>query len=147
MMDTYLPTPTAVVNGQAVRMTLDRGFARITREWRSGDVVHIYFPMPVQRLVANPKVADTQGRIALQRGPLIYALESEDNGPDLERLRIPTDADIRTVVRNDLLGGIQVLAGDGADVGGSGKPRPFIAIPYFAWANRGPSEMRVWVRQ
>jgi uncharacterized protein len=147
MMDTNLPTPTAVVNGQAVRMTLDRGFARITREWRSGDVVHIYFPMPVQRLVAHPKVADTQGRVALQRGPLIYALESEDNGPDLERLRIPADADIRTVVRNDLLGGIQVLAGDGADVGGSGKPRPFVAIPYFAWANRGPSEMRVWVRQ
>ncbi len=147
MMDTNLPTPTAVVNGQAVRMTLDRGFARITREWRSGDVVHIYFPMPVQRLVAHPKVADTHGRVALQRGPLVYALESEDNGPDLERLRIPVDADIRTVVRNDLLGGIQVLAGDGTDVGGSGKPRPFVAIPYFAWANRGPSEMRVWVRQ
>ncbi len=147
LMDTNLPTPTAVVNGQAVRITLDRGFARIAREWRSGDVVHIHFPMPVQRLVAHPKVADTHGRIALQRGPLVYALESVDNGPDLERLRIPVDADIRTVIRNDLLGGIQVLAGDGTDVGGSGKPRPFVAIPYFAWANRGPSEMRVWVRQ
>ena len=147
MVDPNVPTPTAVVNGQALRMAFDRGFARITREWRSGDVVHIYFPMPVQRVVAHPAVADTTGRVALQRGPLVYALESVDNGPALENLRIPADADIKTVVRNELLGGIQVLVGDGIDAGSGAKPRPFVAIPYFAWANRGPSEMRVWIRQ
>jgi DUF1680 family protein len=146
MADTNLPTPTAIVNGQAVRMGFDRGFARITREWRSGDVVHIYFPMPVQRIVAHPAVADATGRVALQRGPLIYAFESADNGPNLDALRIPPDAEIRPAVRNDLLGGLEVLTGTGLE-GEPAHARPFVAIPYFAWANRGAGEMRVWIRQ
>jgi DUF1680 family protein len=144
-VDANVAAPNAVVNGQAVRMAFDRGFARITREWRSGDVVHIYFPMPVQRVVAHAAVADTQGRVALQRGPLVYAFESVDNGADLESLRIPADAEIRAAVRNDLFGGIEVLTGRGLDA--KGQPRPFTAIPYFAWANRGPGEMRVWAHQ
>jgi DUF1680 family protein len=145
MVDTDLPSPTAVVNGQMVRVTRDRGFARITREWRSGDVVHVYLPMPVQRVVAHPAVADARDRIALQRGPLVYAFEGIDNGPGLDTLRIPADVEIAATVRNDLLGGLQVLTGTGLD--SQSQPRPFTAIPYFAWANRTPGEMRVWVRQ
>jgi DUF1680 family protein len=128
-----------------VRVTRDRGFARITREWRSGDVVHVYLPMPVQRVVAHPAVADARDRIALQRGPLVYAFEGIDNGPGLDTLRIPADVEIAATVRNDLLGGLQVLTGTGLD--SQSQPRPFTAIPYFAWANRTPGEMRVWVRQ
>ena len=145
LLDTNLPTPTAVVNGQAVRITLNRGFARIARD-RAATSFTSTSPC---RSSASSRIPRWPIRIAQRPAtrPLVYALESVDNGPDLERLRIPVDADIRTVIRNDLLGGIQVLAGDGTDVGGSGKPRPFVAIPYFAWANRGPSEMRVWVRQ
>jgi uncharacterized protein len=145
VLDPNVPAPTAVVNGQAVRMAFDRGFARIAREWRSGDVVHIHFPMPVQRVAAHPAVAETTGSVALQRGPLVYAFESADNGPDLENLRIPADADIRAVVRRELLGGIGVLTGQGVDA--KGQPRPFTAIPYYAWANRGAGELRVWLRQ
>jgi uncharacterized protein len=146
MVDTNLPAPTAIVNGQAVRMGFDRGFARITREWRSGDVVHIYFPMPVQRIVAHPAVADANGRVALQRGPLIYAFEGADNGPTLDALRLPPDAEIRAAVRHDLLGGVRVLTGTGIE-GEPPQARPFVAIPYFAWANRGAGELRVWIRQ
>ena len=88
MVDSNLPTPTAMVNGQAVRMTLDRGFARITREWRSGDVVHIYFPMPVQRLVAHPKVADTRPRRLATRAADLRARErGQRPGP-----RAPADS-------------------------------------------------------
>ena len=146
MVDTNLPAPTAIVNGQAVRMGFDRGFARITREWRRGDVVHIYFPMPVQRIVAHPAVAEANGRVALQRGPLIYAFESADNGLNLDALRIPPDAEIRAAIRDDLLGGIEVLTGTGI-AGEPAQARPFVAIPYFAWANRGAGDMRVWIRQ
>lgn len=145
MLDPNVPAPTAVVNGQAVRMAFDRGFARITREWRPGDVVHVYFPMPVQRVVAHPALIDTTGRVALQRGPLVYAFESADNGSGLENLRIPADAEIRAAARADLLGGIEVLTGEG--VGADGRPRAFTAIPYYTWANRGAGEMRVWLRQ
>lgn len=145
--DTDLPAPTAVVNGQAVRMTVDRGFARITREWRSGDVVHVYFPMPVQRLMAHSAVADARGRIALQRGPVVYAFESADNGANLEALRVPREADVRPSFRPELLGGVTVLTGTGVDRTAGGQPRAFVAIPYFAWANRGSGEMRVWIAE
>ena len=143
-VDTNLPAATAVVNGRAVRIAVDRGFARITREWRSGDVIHMYFPMPVQRLQAHPAVVDARGRIALQRGPLVYAFESADNGAGLDTLRIPRDADIRPAFRADLLGGLTVLTGTGRDAAAS-RARPFVAIPYFAWANRRAGEMRVWI--
>lgn len=143
-----VPTPTAIVNGQAVRMRVDRGFARITRAWEPGDVVHLYFPMPVQRVLAHPAVADNRDRAAFQRGPLIFALEGIDNGADLDRLQVPLDADVSASFRRDLLGGLLVLSGTGHHVGASGtKARPFVAVPYFAWANRGPAEMRVWIRQ
>jgi DUF1680 family protein len=142
--DTALPAPTAVVNGQAVRIAVERGFARITREWRSGDVVHLYLPMPVQRLVAHSAVVEARGRVALQRGPLVYAFESADNGSGLDELRIPRQAEIRPVFRADLLGGVTVLTGAGVDRAG-GQSRPFVAVPYFSWANRGTGEMRVWI--
>lgn len=141
------PAPAITVNGEAVRMTLDRGFARITREWRRGDVVHVYLPMPVQRVLAHDAVEPNRGRLALQRGPLVYALESIDNGPALDRLTIPHDADITATFRADILGGIEVLTGEGIESTGSDpRPRPFVAVPYFAWANRGKGEMQVWTR-
>jgi DUF1680 family protein len=61
------PPPTLIVNGQTVRMTFDRGFAKVTREWRSGDVVHVYFPMPEHRVLP-----DAAGCPTMQRGPLIF---------------------------------------------------------------------------
>lgn len=144
--DPNVPAPTAVVNGQAVRMVLDRDFARITRAWRAGDVVHIYFPMPVHRVLAHPAVIDARGRAAFQRGPLVYALEEADNGAGLDALRVPLDAEVTAAFKPDLLGGVNILTGTGADTAtGTGRPRPFAAVPYFAWANRGAGEMRVWI--
>ena len=70
------------------------------------------------------------------------------NGPGLESLRVPLDAEVRASFKPDLLGGAIVLAGTGHQVGGTEtRPRPFVAIPYFAWANRGRGEMRVWLRR
>jgi DUF1680 family protein len=103
--------------------------------------------MPVQRLVAHPAVADAVGRIALQRGPIVYAFESADNGINLDALVIPADVGIRPSFRADLLGGITVLTGTGLDRAANGGARPFVAIPYFAWANRGAGEMRVWIAE
>jgi uncharacterized protein len=141
-----VPAPTAIVNGEAVRIRVDRGFARITRAWQKGDVVHIYFPMPVQRVLAHPAVADDRDRAAFQRGPLIFALEGIDNGPDLDRLRVPLDADVQASFKPNLLGGLMVLTGTGL-AGDGAQPRPFTAVPYFAWANRGAAEMLVWIKQ
>jgi DUF1680 family protein len=142
-----VPAPTAVVNGEAIRIRVERGFARMTRPWRSGDVVHIHFSMPVQRVLAHPAVADDRDRAAFQRGPLIFALEGIDNGPDLDSLHVPLDADVRAPFKPDLLGGLTVLTGTGrSDETSGGAARPFTAVPYFAWANRGAGEMRVWIK-
>jgi uncharacterized protein len=130
-----VPAPTVIVNGEAVRVRVERGFARVTREWRTGDVVHIYLPMPVHRVRAHAAVAENRGRAAIQRGPLVYALEAVDNGSGLDELVLPLDASLTSSFRPTLLGGVQVVT-DGRR----------LAIPYFAWSNRGPGEMVVWTR-
>ena len=115
--------------------------------WQSGDVIHVHFPMPVQRVLANPLVADDRDRAALQRGPLVYAFESADNGAALDQLQVPLDAGVEAAFRPELLGGVAVLSGTGREPAGDGsRPRPFVAIPYFAWANRGAGEMLVWIK-
>ena len=72
------------------------GFGRITRGWRNEDVVHIYLPMPVRSVLAHPGVAEDRDRAAFQRGPLVFALERVDKKPNLDRLRVPLDAPVRT---------------------------------------------------
>jgi uncharacterized protein len=141
-----VPAPTLIVNGETVRVVFEQGFARVRREWRRGDVVDIHLPMPVHRVLANAYVEANHGRASFQRGPLVYAFESVDNGGNLETLRIARDAEVTTVFRQDLFGGIQTLTGAGRDSRATApQPRPFVAIPYYAWANRGASEMRVWI--
>jgi DUF1680 family protein len=140
-----LPAPTLIVNGEARPIALDRGFARVTREWRPGDVVHVHLPMPVQRVLAHDAVVENRGRAALQRGPLVYALEGVDNGTQLDALELPLDAEIDRAFRRDLLGGVEVLTAAGR-LKGAAAARPVLAVPYFAWANRAPGEMVVWMR-
>jgi DUF1680 family protein len=83
-------------------------------------------------------VKDDAGRAALQRGPLVYAVEAVDNGGTALDLVVPRAAALRARFRADLLNGVEVITGAGS--------RPFTAIPYYAWNNRGQGEMAVWIR-
>jgi uncharacterized protein len=129
------PSPTLLVNGETVPATLDRGFVRVTRKWGSGDVVHIHFPMRVQRVLAHPSVEENRGRAAIQRGPIVYALEQVDHDGPVQGRVVPLDAPLAHRFRPDLLGGVEVLTGPN-----------LLAVPYYAWANRGKGEMVVWLR-
>ena len=114
--------------------------------------------MPVERIYAHPNVRDNLGRSALRRGPLVYCFEDVDN-PDgaFETLSLVDDAAVEAVYDSDLLGGITFLRGTGtafnvADWENSlylQRPRPkrleYTAVPYYAWCNRGPGQMAVWV--
>jgi hypothetical protein len=108
--------------------------------------------MPVRRVVAHPSVQADQGRVALQRGPLVYTAEGADN-PDgkVRNLLLPDEASLATEFRPALLGGVQVITGRavGLAYDAAGKvtrrEQAFTAIPYYAWANRGPGEMLVWL--
>jgi uncharacterized protein len=125
---------------------------RLLRTWKAGDLVELTLPMPVRRIVAHEKVEDDTGRVALQRGPIVYAAEWPDN-PDarVRNLRLPDDVALAREFRPALLNGVEVITGQAVshvvDAQGSTQSRtqPFTAIPYYAWANRGPGEMTVWI--
>jgi hypothetical protein len=142
---------TVRVNGQPVPLNVEKGYARIERSWKSGDVVELRLPMPIRRVVANSAVEADQGRVALQRGPLVYAAEWPDNPGGKVRNLMLTDATaLSTEFRPGLLNGVQVITGratalrNEADGRVATKAQDFTAIPYYAWANRGPGEMIVW---
>ncbi len=114
-------------------------FAHIHRTWQAGDTIHIHFDMPIRQNHAHPKVKGHAGKIAISRGPLVYCLESVDH-PNVDIFNIQVDASsLRTEPAPELLGGITVLRGQTPD----GQPVTF--VPYFLWANRGESNMTVWV--
>jgi uncharacterized protein len=106
--------------------------------------LQVTLPMRVRRVVANPGVKDDAGKAAIQRGPIVYALEGVDNGGRVLGLTVPLDVAFTPTFRPDLLGGVTTLSARLPAAGGE-PARAITAIPYFAWANRGRSEMVVWV--
>jgi DUF1680 family protein len=155
------------VNGEALEGPFPSGsYAEVRRAWRAGDTVHLSLPMPVRRVECHPYVAENAGRVALARGPLLYCVEQADNpGLDLRDLVLSADADPSASFDPELLGGVvaldataEVLAPDGAwedRLYRTVRPGPkgeretvsttLRAVPYYAWANREPGAMRVWL--
>jgi len=105
----------------------------------------ILIPMPVRRVVANPGVTEDAGKAAIQRGPMLYALEAVDNGTGLLALSVPVDTTFTPSFKADLLGGVTTLTAT-LPAAGATPARTITAVPYFAWANRGRGEMVVWIK-
>jgi DUF1680 family protein len=131
------------VNGAPVQAPLDRGYAVIARTWKRGDVVALDLPMAVRRVAADDRVADDRGRVALERGPLVYCAEGADNAGSVLDLVLPDAAALTPRPRPDLFGGIIVV--QAAATTRDGTPKALTAIPYYAWSHRGPGEMAVWL--
>jgi len=115
--------------------------------------------MPIELVRANPEVREDIGCVAIQRGPLVYCLEQVDNNVPLHRIVLPKDVKLKVRFEQDLLNGVVVIRGDAFVVDDSDwdaqlyrvseeqrKRFNISAIPYYAWANRGRGEMRVWIR-
>ena len=140
------------VNGNPFTMDIERGYARIRRRWRRGDVVELDLPMPVRRVICNENVKDNRGKVALERGPLVYCAEWVDNGGGVLDLLLPDSIELESKYQEDMLGGIVIIKGKVFELKKSddGKftgriDRELIAIPYYAWAHRGEGEMAVWL--
>jgi DUF1680 family protein len=149
------------LNGSSIELaaiTRD-GYALIEREWKAGDTLRLDLDMPVERIHAHPDVRADLGRVALSRGPLIYCLEGIDNSVPLHRIRLSEEAKFQPRYAADLLGGVIVLDGmaEAEKIGDwsgtlyrTNPPRlesvRVVAVPYFAWDNREPGEMDVWLR-
>ncbi len=133
-------TASVRVNGKPAALEVVNGFETIRRRWQRGDVVELNLPMSARRVLANDGVADDRGKAAIQRGPLVYAIEGVDNGGRALDVVLPLDAPLRSEFRQDLLNGVEIVTAQ------TGSPaRVVTAIPYFAWANRGKGEMAVWI--
>jgi len=145
--------PTLLVNGEPVALRPQKGYARISRTWRSGDTVQLELPMPVRRVAALDSVEADRGRVALQRGPVVYCVEwPEEPDGHVRNLLLPDDAALEAVFEPDLLHGVTVIRGaarayrkvPGSDELASTEV-PLTAIPYYAWAHRGSGDMAVWL--
>jgi DUF1680 family protein len=138
------------------------GYLAITREWKDGDTLEYELAMPIRAVFANPAIRQLEGRAAIQRGPLVYCLEGVDHGEILLDQISVNSQDIpgfKVAYHKDLLGGVAVIEGSGKvidettwagglynDQAPQEKDIRILAIPYYAWDNREPGEMRVWLR-
>ena len=148
------------VNGQVLNTSglVERGYLRLLREWQPDDEVVLELAMPVERVYANPNVRQNTGRVALQRGPVVYCIEGADHELPVHQISLPRSAELAVQFEPDLLDGVVVITGtahaaDEAKWQGNlyrANPTetcqtPLKAIPYFAWDNRAPGAMQVWL--
>jgi uncharacterized protein len=139
------------INGKPTEYAVEKGYASLQRKWKKGDVIEVKLPMDVQEIVSHEKVENNIGKIALQRGPLVYCAEWVDNFGMTSNLVLPPSATFKSEFKPDLLNGVMVVSTEAIAVGVdnesqvSSKRQPFTAIPYYAWAHRGKGEMAVWL--
>ena len=135
------------VNGQALYPE-NRDYITLNRSWKKGDDIELNFPMDVRRIVANDNAEDDHGKVALERGPIVFCLEGNDqaDGKVFNKYILNT-SDIQAHFEQNLLNGVVVLEGNAKELLQSGeiKDVKFRAIPYSTWNNRGPQQMEVWV--
>lgn len=140
---------TVKVNGEEVAGALDKGYLAIDRKWKKGDRVELEFPMEPRFVAARPEVEADRGRLAVQRGPLVYCAEWPDNdfafGAAVVNPEMPM-----TIRSSDMLGGVTIVDVPAQLVerrdGRLGLSDVKLAmIPYYAWAHRGKGKMAVWL--
>jgi len=147
------------VNGQQVEGTMEQGYLVINRLWKKGDVVEIQMDMPVRTVKADQHVTADRGRIAVERGPLVYCAEGADNASfSVFNFLMPRQPQFTTAERT--INGARAVTftvtalqvgGQTLDTNPQGeavvKPATLTMIPYYAWNHRGPGDMQVWMAQ
>jgi len=158
--DDVLGTYSVKVNGQPVKAELTKGYLNINRQWKKGDVVSIHFDMPVRTVKANGHVVDDRGRVAVERGPLVYCAEGADNKdfsifnflmPRQPRFNVAEHAITNKQSAQTFSVKAITVAGQSVDQNAQGeasvKAATLTMIPYYAWNHRGPGLMEVWMPQ
>ena len=130
---TSIKQPILKINGKVVESTVRDGYFVITKQWKKGEVIEIEFPMEVRMVTADEKVEEDKGKVTLEYGPLVYAVEEADN-PNIDKITINRQDTFTPKMEADLLEGVMTL-----------NKENFKAIPYYAWSNRGIGKMKVWL--
>ena len=149
-----LPSPRFSVNGREVASPpLREGYLLFDRLWKEGDTLALFLPMPVMKIVADPRVEADRGKVAVQRGPLVYCVEGHDVPVPLEELMLPDTARLSPFLTSSLIPGHRMVALRGTALWKPAKkdvkpqPVPLTMIPYYAWDHRGNRGMRVWLQE
>ncbi|MBA2678789.1 MAG: glycoside hydrolase family 127 protein, partial [Ktedonobacteraceae bacterium] len=155
----WCPNARLTLADQDIPFEMRKGYAHVTRTWQTGDVLVLSMEMPVERIYPHPAIRENVGKIALRSGPLLYCLESCDNPLPLHQICVPADAVFEKHFIPDLLGGIMMLNSDVEALETSdwadtlyrttppvATPYKLTALPYHAWDQREPGEMRLWLR-
>jgi len=141
------PNYSISVNGQALYPE-NHDYITLNRKWKKGDVIELNFPMNVRRIVANDNAEDDRGKVALERGPIVYCLEGNDQADGkVFNKYILNASQITAAYDANLLNGVVTLSGEAKQLEQDGtiKDVTFRAIPYSTWNNRGPQQMEIWV--
>ena len=157
-----VPAPKLILNNTIpTPATLEpNGYLAITREWHPGDTLTLTLPLVPRHVYARPEVSENAGRAALLRGPVVYCVEEADNGKNLANVQLPEISSWREKPGEGIFKDFSLLETDSAHAPApcaenaplySGTPQPLVpkrllAVPYALWNNRGPGEMRVWMR-
>jgi DUF1680 family protein len=149
------------INGQKLteKPNLVNGYLQIDRAWSDGDQIELKLAMEILRIQSHPKLRANAGKSAIQRGPLVYCLEEQDNGAILSTISLPANAELTAKFEPNLLGGITTIEGfaqldNTTDWGDelyrtaqtNNRLHQIKAVPYFLWGNRTQGEMTVWIR-
>lgn len=141
------PNYSISVNGRALYPE-NHDYITLNRKWKKGDVIELNFPMNVRRIVANDNAEDDRGKVALERGPIVYCLEGNDQADGkVFNKYILNASEITATYDANLLNGVVTLSGEAKQLEQDGtiKDVTFRAIPYSTWNNRGPQQMEIWV--
>ena len=157
----WCDNPQVALNGEPVAGNVQLGYVYLTRQWQEGDSLILTLPMPVRRVYGNPRVRQQAGKVALQRGPLVYCLEEADNGAELHNLSLPAESTFSVFEGKGLFSHKMLIQAEGFAqravesttqplwqydrAPGTRQPQTLTFIPWFSWANRGEGEMRIWV--
>ena len=157
----WCASPRVMLNGEPCEGEIRKGYLHIKRSWQEGDRIALTLPMPVRRVYGNPLLRHVAGKVAVQRGPLVYCLEEADNGAELHNLVLPDDSEFTLIQGKGIFAHKVLIQAEGrrmmADEAEeqplyyydkppvSAAPQKLIFIPWFSWANRGEGEMRIWV--
>ena len=135
------------VNGIEQKVSLDKGYAVISKKWKTGDEITLSLPMEIRRVLSDERVKENNGMVALERGPLVFCAEWVDNNGKTSNIILPDESQLSFRYIKDLIGGVTVIEGKAKTVDKNGEviSSDFTAIPYFAWLNRGKGEMDIWL--
>lgn len=123
------------INGKSTNYKIDNGYIIINKIWKKSDTVILEFPMEVKQVITNPEVTDNRGKVALEYGPIVYAIEEIDNATAFDSATINTNDTFKIKKEETLLEGVNIIQTD-----------KLKAIPYYLWSNRGVGKMKVWIK-